>query len=128
MKSVPPRGSGWVRRLSICDCRLPIGSIRQTPIQSRKSTTGNRQSTIPFPVRDRNIKLLYAYWGLREFQLWIPVWIVFLTIDQGFSLTAVTGVESLISHSGRALLWLLCIGVLVVFLRGGWRVARRRLV
>jgi hypothetical protein len=48
----------------------------------------------------------------------------FIDAKDGF----VTGVESLISHSGRALLWLLCIGVLVVFLRGGWRVARRRLV
>ena len=43
----------------------------------------------------RNLRLLYAYWFLREFQLWIPVWIVFLTIDQGFSLTAVTAAEGL---------------------------------
>lgn len=43
----------------------------------------------------RNLRLLYAYWFLREFQLWIPVWIVFLTIEQGFSLTAVTVAEGL---------------------------------
>ncbi|HMO96939.1 MAG TPA: hypothetical protein PKD27_12540 [Tepidiformaceae bacterium] len=44
---------------------------------------------------DRNIVLLYAYWGLRDFQLWIPVWVVFLTLEQGFTLTAVTSVEGL---------------------------------
>ena len=44
---------------------------------------------------DRNILLLYAFWGLREFQLWIPVWVVFLTLEQGFTLTAVTSVEGL---------------------------------
>lgn len=43
----------------------------------------------------RNLRLLYAYWFLREFQLWIPVWIVFLTIEQGFSLTAITSAEGL---------------------------------
>ncbi len=44
---------------------------------------------------DRNIRLLFAYWFLRDFQLWIPVWIVFLTIDRGFSLTQVTSAEGL---------------------------------
>jgi hypothetical protein len=39
-----------------------------------------------------------------------------------------SGVEAIISHSGRALLWLLCIGVIALFVRSGWRVARRRLV
>jgi MFS family permease len=43
----------------------------------------------------RNIRLLYAYWFLQYFQLWIPVWIVFLTVEQGFSLTAVTSAEGL---------------------------------
>lgn len=43
----------------------------------------------------RNLRLLYTYWFLREFQLWIPVWIVFLTIERGFSLTAVTAAEGL---------------------------------
>lgn len=47
------------------------------------------------PLLQRNLRLLYAFWFLREFQLWIPVWIVFLTVEQGFSLTEVTGVESL---------------------------------
>ncbi|MBK5306606.1 MAG: DUF4349 domain-containing protein [Frankiaceae bacterium] len=40
----------------------------------------------------------------------------------------VTGVEAIISHSGRALLWLLCLGVVAVVMRSGWRVARRRMV
>jgi hypothetical protein len=40
----------------------------------------------------------------------------------------VSGVEAIISHSGRALLWLLCLAALALFLRGGWRVARRRMV
>ncbi|MEO6397401.1 MAG: MFS transporter [Tepidiformaceae bacterium] len=44
---------------------------------------------------NRNLRLLQAFWFLREFQLWIPVWIVFLTIERGFSLTEVTGAEGL---------------------------------
>lgn len=44
---------------------------------------------------DRNLVLLNAYWFLRDFQLWIPVWIVFLTVDQGFSLTEVLIAEGL---------------------------------
>jgi len=44
---------------------------------------------------DRNLRLLFVYWFLRDFQLWIPVWIVFLTIDRGFSLTQVTAAEGL---------------------------------
>lgn len=44
---------------------------------------------------DRNIRLLYAVWFLREFQLWIPVWVVFLVIERGFSLTQVTTAEGL---------------------------------
>lgn len=43
----------------------------------------------------RNVRLLYLFWFLREFQLWIPVWIVFLTEEGGFSLTQVTGAEGL---------------------------------
>jgi hypothetical protein len=40
----------------------------------------------------------------------------------------VTGVEGIIRHSGRALLWVLCLGVLALLARGSWRVARRSLV
>ena len=36
---------------------------------------------------ERNITLFYAFRFLREAQIWIPVWIVFLIIDRGFSLT-----------------------------------------
>lgn len=43
----------------------------------------------------RNLRLLQVFWFLREAQLWIPVWIVFLTIDQGFSLTEVLTAEGL---------------------------------
>lgn len=43
----------------------------------------------------RNIRLLYAYWFMRDFQLWIPVWIVFLTLEKGFSLTQVTLAEGI---------------------------------
>jgi hypothetical protein len=39
-----------------------------------------------------------------------------------------SGVESLIAHSGRALLVLMVAGVALLVLRLGWRVARRRLV
>lgn len=42
-----------------------------------------------------NLRLLYLFWFLRDFQIWIPVWIVFLTIEKGFSLTQVTGAEGL---------------------------------
>ncbi|MGE0599755.1 MAG: MFS transporter [Dehalococcoidia bacterium] len=44
---------------------------------------------------DRNLRLLFVYWFMRDFQLWIPVWIVFLTLDRGFSLTQVTFAEGL---------------------------------
>ncbi len=38
---------------------------------------------------ERNIPLFYAFRFLREAQIWIPVWIVFLLIERGFSLTQV---------------------------------------
>jgi MFS family permease len=41
----------------------------------------------------RNLRLLFAYWFLCDFQLWIPVWVVFLTLQRGFSLTQVTTAE-----------------------------------
>lgn len=44
---------------------------------------------------NRNLILLYLYWALGEFQIWIPVWIVFLTLNQGFTLTQVTVAEGL---------------------------------
>lgn len=43
----------------------------------------------------RNLRLLYAFWFMREFHLWLPVWVVFLTENQGFSLTDVTLAEAL---------------------------------
>ena len=43
----------------------------------------------------RNLRLLQAFWFLRDFQLWIPVWIVFLTVERGFSLTEITAAEGL---------------------------------
>jgi MFS family permease len=79
------------------------------------------------PHAARNIRLLYLYWFLRDFQLWIPVWIVFLTDDRGFSLTQVTGAEGLYligvlllevptgaiaDHWGRSIhgSWAICLG------------------
>ncbi len=47
------------------------------------------------PAHTRNINALYVFWFLRDFQLWIPVWVVFLTLQNGFSLTQVTFVEGL---------------------------------
>ncbi len=44
---------------------------------------------------DRNLRLLNVFWALREFHLWIPIWIVFLTEERGFSLTDVTVAEGL---------------------------------
>lgn len=43
----------------------------------------------------RNTRLLYAYWTLRDFQLWIPVWIVFLVHEQGFTLTQILLAEGI---------------------------------
>jgi hypothetical protein len=51
MRSVPPRGSGWVFgfsifdfRFSIFDLRLSIGFYRQTPIRNRQLTIGNQET------------------------------------------------------------------------------------
>ena len=48
MRSVPPRGSGWVFR--ILDLRLPIANwlYNETPIENRQLTIGNRY-THPLP-------------------------------------------------------------------------------
>lgn len=43
----------------------------------------------------RNLRLLNAFWFLRDFHLWLPIWIVFLTVQRGFSLTEVTTAEGL---------------------------------
>jgi MFS family permease len=43
----------------------------------------------------RNVWLLSVFWFLREFQLWIPVWIVYLTLERGFSFSQVTAAEAL---------------------------------
>ena len=40
----------------------------------------------------------------------------------------VTGIESIVRHSGRALLWLICLTGLFLIARAGWKVARRNLV
>jgi len=47
------------------------------------------------PHAERNLRLLFLYWFMSNFQLWIPVWIVFLTVERGFSLTQVTSAEGL---------------------------------
>jgi MFS family permease len=43
----------------------------------------------------RNVPLFYLVTFLRDFQIWIPVWVVFLTIEQGFSLTEVTFADAM---------------------------------
>jgi len=42
-----------------------------------------------------NIPLFYLYRFLRDAQVWIPVWVVFLTLGQGFSLAQVTAADGL---------------------------------
>jgi hypothetical protein len=42
MRSVPPRGSGWVPEFSISDCQLA-----SSPAVNRKSAIDNRQSRDP---------------------------------------------------------------------------------
>ena len=51
-------------------------------------------STTAAPLA-RNLRLYYAFRLLREFQLWIPIWIVYLTIERGFSLAQVGAAEGL---------------------------------
>jgi MFS family permease len=43
----------------------------------------------------RNVRLIYAFAFLRDFQLWIPVWVVYLIHEHGFSLTQITVADSL---------------------------------
>jgi MFS family permease len=43
----------------------------------------------------RNIPLFYLVRFLHDFQVWIPVWVVFLTVEQGFSLTQVTFADAM---------------------------------
>lgn len=42
-----------------------------------------------------NIRLFYVYRFLRDAQVWIPVWVVFLTVEQGFTLAQVTLADGL---------------------------------
>jgi MFS family permease len=42
-----------------------------------------------------NVPLFYLYRFLRDAQVWIPVWVVFLTLEQGFSLAQVTAADGL---------------------------------
>jgi len=44
MKSVPPRGSGWVDRLPIFNCRLPIARLSILQIGNRKLAIGNAEA------------------------------------------------------------------------------------
>ena len=38
---------------------------------------------------ERNIYLFYAFRLLREAQIWIPIWIVYLVVDRGFTLSQI---------------------------------------
>jgi len=44
---------------------------------------------------ERNIRLFYVLRLLRYLQVWLPVWVVYLTVEQGFSLTQVTTADGL---------------------------------
>ncbi|MFQ5381258.1 MAG: MFS transporter, partial [Dehalococcoidia bacterium] len=44
---------------------------------------------------ERNIRLFYLLRLLRYLQVWLPVWVVYLTVEQGFSLTQVTTADGL---------------------------------
>ncbi|MBK6663931.1 MAG: hypothetical protein IPG47_14665 [Thermoflexaceae bacterium] len=75
---------------------------------------------------DRNLRLLNVFWALREFHLWIPIWIVFLTEERGFSLTDVTVAEGCswwgwCCSKCRRARWRTAGGV-----RSRWRWGRRR--
>ena len=52
MKSVPPRGSGWVKPLPIFNCRLPIARLA-----TRQLEIGNRQLAILRATRYREVVL-----------------------------------------------------------------------
>ncbi|MBM4416283.1 MAG: hypothetical protein FJ035_08630 [Chloroflexi bacterium] len=43
----------------------------------------------------RNIPLFFVFRSLRDFHLWILVWVVYLTVEQGFTLTEVTAANSM---------------------------------
>jgi MFS family permease len=42
---------------------------------------------------ERNIWLSYAFTFLHSFQLWWPIWVIYLTDERGLSLTQVSGME-----------------------------------
>ena len=44
---------------------------------------------------EQNIWKAYIFQFLVSFQLWWPIWVIFLTDERGFSLTQVTGLEAL---------------------------------
>ncbi len=46
------------------------------------------------PGLARNVPLYFLFNFLRDFQIWIPVWVVFLILEQGFSLTEVTTADA----------------------------------
>ncbi|HJN93192.1 MAG TPA: MFS transporter [Dehalococcoidia bacterium] len=50
-----------------------------------------------------NIQLFYGFRFLREAQLWIPIWIVYLIIDRGFSLSQI-GIADAVFLIGLTLL------------------------
>jgi hypothetical protein len=52
MKSVPPRGSGWVEALPIANCQMPIGCLIKNQL-----AIGNRKSAIVRPTRYRVVVL-----------------------------------------------------------------------
>lgn len=43
----------------------------------------------------RNIPLYYAFVALKDFMLWIPIWVVYLVNERGFSMTEITVADSI---------------------------------
>jgi len=50
MKSVPPRGSGWV--FAIADCKFQIANLKHGQTSNRQSAIENRQSQRPTRYRE----------------------------------------------------------------------------
>ena len=77
-----------------------LGGRHSGSISKRRESLGwpvchDGQAMPPSPAAlERNIRLFYALRLFRYLQVWIPVWVVYLTVEQGFSLTQVTTADA----------------------------------
>ena len=65
MKSVPPRGSGWVPGLPIADCQMPIGFLSKGNWQSK---IGNWQCKKPTRYREVVLTSLAVALNIRPYR------------------------------------------------------------